>query len=79
MIYLSLSQVVHRIGKTLLIDELDLQRILLSSFDEEWLWLRNFFVDTILKVIETDKALVRRNRSRDAIVERNLISKFLYR
>ena len=62
-----------------MIDELDLQRILLSSFDEEWLWLRNFFVDTILKVIETDKALVRRNRSRDAIVERNLISKFLYR
>jgi hypothetical protein len=64
----------------LLIDELDLHRILLTSFDEEWLWLRKFFVETILEVIESgDKALVRRNKSRDAIVERNLISKFLYR
>jgi len=74
--------VVHRIGKTLLIDELDLHRILLSSLDEERQWLRKFFIETILDLLESDSdkpLLVRRNKSRDAIVERNLISKFLYR
>jgi hypothetical protein len=69
----------------LLIDELDLHRILLSSLDEERQWLRKFFIETILDLIESDSGandkplLVRRNKSRDAIVERNLISKFLYR
>ena len=78
--YCILFQVVHRIGKTLLIDELDLHRILLTSIDEEWKWLRKFFVETILDIIDSgDKPLVRRNKNRDAIVERNLISKFLYR
>lgn len=76
----AVSMVVHRIGETLLIDELDLHRILLTSFDEEWHWLRKFFVETILDIVENpEQALVRRNKSRDAIIERNLISKFLYR
>jgi hypothetical protein len=53
--------------------------------DEERQWLRKFFIETIHDLIESDSGgndkplLVRRNKSRDAIVERNLISKFLYR
>ncbi len=71
------SKVVHRVGKTLLIDELDLHRMLLNSSEEEWKWLRNFLVE--MKVENRDKTVVKRDKSRDAITERNLMSKFLYR
>ena len=47
----------------------------------EWAWLREFFFNVVLRSIESkDKVLVRRNTARNnAIQERNLVSKFLYR
>merc|ERR1712018_858420 len=47
---------------------------------EEWSWLKDFFYEIMLTSFESkEKALVRRNTHRNAIQERNLISKFLHR
>ena len=89
------SMIVHRVGQSILIDDMDLHRLsgLLttnlcgprgsSGFNqenEEWSWLKNFLYEIVLTSYESkEKALVRRNTSRNAIQERNLISKFLHR
>ena len=81
--------IVHRIGQSILIDDMDLHRLsgLLSMTDntfshdnDEWSWLKNFFYEIMLTSYESkEKALVRKNNTRTAIQERNLISKFLHR
>ena len=83
------SMIVHRIGQSILIDDMDLHRLsgLLSMTDntfshdnDEWSWLKNFFYEIMLTSYESkEKALVRKNNTRTAIQERNLISKFLHR
>ena len=71
------SMVVHRVGKTLLLDDFDVHRYLMRRSASEWEWIRKFFTQTILQ--ETGGAVVRKNASNSAIQERNLVSKFLYR
>ena len=72
----SLSLLVHRVGKTLLIDEFDIHGLLLKAEDQEWQrWMRTFLVETVLA---SKRALNRRNTTKSAIQERNLVSKFLY-
>ena len=90
------SMIVHRIGQSILIDDMDLHRLAgllntnpgggpmhentFASGNEEWSWLKNFFYEIMLTSYESkDKALVRRNTTRNAMQERNLISKFLHR
>ena len=76
----ALSMVVHRVGKTLLIDDFDIHQYLLRRSATEWEWLRKYFTQTILhQISEKDGAVVRKNCSNSALQERNLISKFLYR
>ena len=72
--------IVHRVGKSLLIDDFDIHQYLLKRSATEWDWLRKYFAQTILHQIEDkDGAVVRKNCSNSALQERNLISKFLYR
>ena len=71
------SMVVHRVGKTLLLDDFDVHRYLMRRSASEWEWIRKFFTQTILQ--ETGGAVVRKNASNTALQERNLVSKFLYR
>ena len=71
------SMVVHRVGKTLLLDDFDVHRYLMRRSASEWEWIRKFFTKTILQ--ETGGAVVRKNASNSALQERNLVSKFLYR
>ena len=76
----SLSMVVHRVGKTLLIDDFDIHQYLLRRSATEWEWLRKYFTQTILHEIEEKEgAVIRKNCSNAALQERNLVSKFLYR
>ena len=72
-----ISMVVHRVGKTLLLDDFDVHRYLLRRSASEWEWIRKFFTQTILQ--ETEGAVVRKNASSSALQERNLVSKFLHR
>jgi len=71
------SMMVHRVGRTLLLDDFDVHRYLLRRSATEWEWIRKFFTQTIMQ--ESSGAVVRKNASSSALQERNLVSKFLHR
>ncbi len=74
------SMIVHRVGKTLLIDDFDIHKYLLRRSATEWEWLRRYFSQTVLQQIDKKEgAVVRKNCSSSALQERRLVSKFLYR
>jgi len=74
------SMVVHRVGRSLLLDDFDIHKYLLRRSASEWEWIREFFHQIILPKIEkTENAIVRKDGSSSALQERNLVSKFLYR
>jgi hypothetical protein len=76
----TVSMIVHRVGKTLLIDDFDIHKYLLRRSATEWEWLRRYFSQTVLQQIDKKEgAVVRKNCSSSALQERRLISKFLYR
>ncbi len=74
------SLIVHRVGRSLLLDDLDIHGFLLRPSEDEWKWLKKFFIETVFRSAEPkEKALSRRSKTTStAIQERNLISKFLY-
>ena len=49
------SMVVHRVGKTLLLDDFDIHRYLLRRSASEWEWVRKFFHEIILQQIDKVK------------------------
>ena len=49
------SMVVHRVGKTLLIDDFDIHKYLMRRSAHEWEWIRKFFHQIILPKIEKVK------------------------
>ena len=54
----------------------------LRSSEEEWAWLRRFFLTRVFGGglgERKDRAVVRRSNKSDDIRQRNLVSKFLYR
>ncbi|KAK4471822.1 hypothetical protein MN116_005215 [Schistosoma mekongi] len=66
------STMIHKIGKTWLLDEFDIDSFLLSGGDcREWLWLREF-----LK--KEDYRLCSHSLSRNVLISHDLESKFLY-
>lgn len=73
-----LSMFVHPVGKSLLIDNFDIHKWLLNP-NPEWKWLRDFFFTEVLGSKEDlNKAIMRRNHTNDALIERSWMSKFLY-
>ncbi|GFS03137.1 erythroid differentiation-related factor 1-like [Elysia marginata] len=44
-----ISIMVHRLGKTLLLEEFDVFKHIIRKQAEEWSWLRNYFYDVIAK------------------------------
>lgn len=74
------SMMVHRIENTLLIDDFDIYKHLLRTAEKEWEWLRKFFYEHIRTSLkEKDrKPLYIQNKSRNALRQRSLVSKFLY-
>merc|ERR1719510_550187 len=69
---------VHPVGKSLLIDNFDIHKWLLSP-QPQWKWLRDFFYEQVLGAeSDINKAVMRRSHTNDALVERNLMSKFLH-
>ena len=47
-----ISMVVHRVGKTLLLDDFDIHRYLLRRSASEWEWIRKFFHEIVLSQID---------------------------
>ena len=64
----TVSMIVHRVGKTLLIDDFDIHNYLLRRSATEWEWLRRFFSQTVLQQIDKKEgAVVRKNCSSSAL------------
>ncbi|XP_077992007.1 erythroid differentiation-related factor 1-like isoform X2 [Glandiceps talaboti] len=71
------SIAVHRIGRTLFLDEFDIYRHLLSAPQSGRNWLRNFILHQISQDDGKQK-FTRKRKTRDDLHSRSLLSKFLY-
>lgn len=74
----AISMVVHKVGNTLLLDEFDIQKYLLRKADDDWKWLRTFILEHILAYGDEQHNFCLKERSREALQTKNLLSKFLY-
>ncbi|XP_076834302.1 erythroid differentiation-related factor 1 [Brachyhypopomus gauderio] len=67
------SMAVHRVGRTLLLDDLDIQELFMrSSQTGDWTWLKEFYQRLI------DQKLQRKKKSKEHWYEKAILSKFLY-
>lgn len=74
-----ISMIVHRIENTLLIDEFDVAKYLLRHEETDWRWLRSFIYENILNSLsDNDRKLLIHTKSREALAQKYLTSKFLY-
>ena len=74
-----ISMVVHRIENTLLLDEFDIHKYLLRQAESDWEWLKKFFYEHVFENLgDKEKCLFHKTNNRNALQQRNLISKFLY-
>ncbi|EDW73295.1 uncharacterized protein Dwil_GK16732 [Drosophila willistoni] len=74
----AISMVVHKVGNTLLLDEFDIQKYLLRKADDDWKWLRSFILEHILTYGDNQANYCLKERNREALQTKNLLSKFLY-
>lgn len=72
-----ISMMVHRIGKSLLLDEFDIHKHLLRQQQDDWKWLREFYYDCVARDMQM-KCVPRKDKSRHKQQTRNMYSKFLY-
>ncbi|XP_075072073.1 erythroid differentiation-related factor 1 isoform X2 [Mixophyes fleayi] len=67
------SMAVHRIGRTLLLDELDIQELFMrSSQTGDWTWLKEFYQRLM------DQKWQRKKKSKEHWYQKAILSKFLY-
>ncbi|XP_041866613.1 erythroid differentiation-related factor 1 isoform X2 [Melanotaenia boesemani] len=67
------SMAVHRVGRTLLLDELDIQELFRrSSQTGDWTWLKEFYQRLI------DQKWQRKKKSKENWYQKAILSKFLY-
>jgi len=71
-----ISMMVHRLGRTILLDEFDVHSHLLRLEKNEWSWFRDFFLDTVLRNISV-KHLYKKNKTRDELIRKDRLVKFL--
>ncbi|CAF1159902.1 unnamed protein product [Rotaria sordida] len=71
-----ISMIVHRLGRTILLDEFDVHSHLLRLENNEWTWFRDFFLDTILRNISV-KHFYKKNKTRDELIRKDRLVKFL--
>lgn len=74
-----ISMVVHRIENTLLLDDFDIHKYLLRQAESDWEWLKKFFYEHVFQNLgDKEKCLFHKTNNRNALQQRNLVSKFLY-
>ncbi|XP_034040596.1 erythroid differentiation-related factor 1 isoform X2 [Thalassophryne amazonica] len=67
------SMAVHRVGRTLLLDELDIQELFRrSSQTGDWMWLKDFYQRLV------DQKWERKKKSKENWNQKAILSKFLY-
>ncbi|RWS17013.1 erythroid differentiation-related factor 1-like protein [Dinothrombium tinctorium] len=70
-----ISIMVHKVGKTLLLDDFDISKLILNEEKQQWRWLKRF-LEEMCKVDE--KIILRKNKSRSNLQSKLMLSKFLY-
>lgn len=74
-----ISMMIHRIENTLLIDEFDIHKYLLRQADDDWKWLKSFIGENVLTSLgDSERRLFIKNKSREALQKKKLLSKFLH-
>ncbi|EEZ97828.2 Erythroid differentiation-related factor 1-like Protein [Tribolium castaneum] len=74
-----ISMMVHRVENTLLLDDFDIYKHLLRTSETEWKWLKEFFFENVNhETYEEDKNMYIKNRRRETLQQKSLVSKFLY-
>ncbi|XP_034944634.1 erythroid differentiation-related factor 1 [Chelonus insularis] len=74
-----ISMIVHRIENTLLLDDFDIHKYLLRQAESDWKWLKDFIYEHVFHNAEDrEKRLYHKINSRNALQQKNLVSKFLY-
>ncbi|XP_014205550.1 erythroid differentiation-related factor 1 [Copidosoma floridanum] len=75
----TISMMVHRIENTLLLDDFDIHKYLLRQAENDWEWLKKFFYEHVFHNLgDKEKRLYPKANSRNALQQKNLISKFFY-
>uniref|UniRef100_T1JH47 Erythroid differentiation-related factor 1 n=1 Tax=Strigamia maritima TaxID=126957 RepID=T1JH47_STRMM len=73
------SMLIHRIGKTILVDEFDIHKHLLRTSEDDLQWLKKFYFEHVLQSLRLkEKAFPRKNKSRYHLQHKSMFSKFLY-
>ncbi|KAL3863890.1 hypothetical protein ACJMK2_005617 [Sinanodonta woodiana] len=79
------SLMVHKIGKSLLIDDFDIHKHLFRQAQANWKWLEDFFLNQMMCVPRGSSrenlhniGVPRESKSRNSLQDRNMYSKFLY-
>lgn len=74
------SMFIHRVGKSLLIDDFDIYKTFTKTQNDLVPWLHDFVLNHLsVKAIQDGRQLYAQDRSREALQNRNLNSKFIYR
>ncbi|KAK7109467.1 hypothetical protein V1264_013501 [Littorina saxatilis] len=73
------SLMVHRVGRTLLLDNFDVHKHLLRQESENWIWLRQFFKKSVMKSEDELKHVPRQAKTQAALQKQLMYSKFLYK
>lgn len=74
-----ISMMVHRVGKTLLLDEFDIHSHLLRASPKQFEWLKKFYYEHVLQPEEeVEHPMLRKKKTRGYLQNKNMFSKFLY-
>ncbi|KAL3280357.1 hypothetical protein HHI36_017846 [Cryptolaemus montrouzieri] len=76
----SISMMVHRIENTLLIDNFDIYKHFSpQNQNSDWIWLEKFITEHVgHKAFQADRHLYIKDRKRETLKQKSLVSKFLY-
>lgn len=70
------SLMVHRVGNTILIDDMDITKLLRQQ-EHDWKWLKSFISETILHSLsEHDRQLLMKGHNSNALQDGTLMQKF---
>ncbi|XP_048747467.2 erythroid differentiation-related factor 1-like [Ostrea edulis] len=73
-----ISMMVHKVDNSLLIDDFDIHKNLLRKQNDDWKWLREFYLESVKKDMQM-KCVPKKKKSRNHLQNKNMLSKFLYR
>lgn len=74
----SVSMIIHRVDKSLLLDEFDVSSHLLRAEEKQWEWLRQFLCKYLTNNKEYGPLVPRKGTSRDSIQSSSMLDKFLH-